>query len=141
MAFPLPDPDWEPTREHFAAAARGELAIPRCRDCGGYSWFPPERCIHCGGGALEWSPVSGRGTLFTWAVVRRAFLPAFRDRVPFVTALVALEEDPRVRLVCCLVDCDPEDLRVELPVRAVFRPLELAGVEGQVTVPMFAPAV
>ena len=55
--------------------------------------------------------MSGRGTLFSWAVVRRAFLPAFDDMVPFVTALVALDEDPSVRIPTYIVDVDPDDAR------------------------------
>ncbi len=106
--FPLPDTDWEPTREFWAAAARGELVIPRCQACGAYSWYPSPRCTVCGGESLEWAPMSGRGRLFSWAVVRHAFVEPFRSKVPYVTALVALEEDPAVRLVTNLVDCDPE---------------------------------
>jgi len=79
--------------------------------------------------------------VFTWAVVRRAFLPAFEERVPFVTALVSLEEDPRVRLVSYVVDCAPEALAADLPVEAVFRPLRFPTVpDKSVTVPMFVPA-
>jgi uncharacterized OB-fold protein len=79
--------------------------------------------------------------VFTWTVVRRAFLPAFEEMVPFVTALVALEEDPRVRIVSYLVDCDPDALGADLPVEAVFRPLQFPTVpDRSVTVPMFALA-
>ena len=74
-------------------------------------------------GPLTWTAVSGAGTLFSWAVVRRAFLPAFADQVPFVTALVALAEDPAVRLPTYLVDADPDTLRADEPVRVTFRPL------------------
>ena len=79
------------------------------------------------------------GTLFSWAVVRRAFLPAFADRVPFVTALVALAEDPAVRLCTYVVDAAPEDLVADAPVAVSFRPLEFTTVPGRsVVVPMFA---
>jgi uncharacterized OB-fold protein len=85
--------------------------------------------------------VSGRGRVFTWTVVRRAFLPAFEEMVPFVTALVSLDEDPRVRIVSYIVDCDPDVLAADLPVEAVFRPLRFPTVPDQsVTVPMFVPA-
>ena len=93
------------------------------------------------GGPLTWTPVSGRGTLFTWAVVRRAFLPAFADRVPFVTALVALDEDPAVRLCTYIVGTPAEDLVADAPVAVTFRPLEFTTVPGKsVVVPMFALA-
>jgi uncharacterized OB-fold protein len=136
--FPLPDVDDPLTAPFFAGAARGELVIPRCASCGAYVWYPQERCPH-DDGPLTWTPMSGRGTLFTWAIVRRAFLPAFEDRVPFVTALVALDEDPAVRLCTYVVDSAPEDLVADAPVAVSFRPLEFTTVpDRSVVVPMFA---
>jgi uncharacterized OB-fold protein len=135
--FPLPDVDDPLTAPFFAGAARGELLIPRCETCGEYVWYPQDACAR-DGGALTWTAVSGRGTLFTWAIVRRAFLPAFEDRVPFVTALVALDEDPVVRLCTYIVGTAPEDLVADAPVTVTFRPLEFTTVTGKsVTVPMF----
>ena len=136
--FPLPDVDDPLTAPFFAGAARGELVVPKCAACGAYVWYPAGACPH-DGGALEWRPVSGRGTLFSWAVVRRAFLPAFADKVPFVTALVALDEDPAVRLCTYLVDAEPESLTPDAPVHVQFRPLAFSTVPGRsVVVPMFA---
>jgi hypothetical protein len=139
-ALPLPDLGFAPTRPFFEAAARGELAVPRCRGCGRWQWYPPERCGACGGDRLVWTKTSGRGTLFSYAVVRRALLPEFAPFVPFATGLVALAEDPAVRIVTRLVDCDPERLRIDLPVRAVFRPLGYPCADWDVVVPFFTPA-
>jgi uncharacterized OB-fold protein len=138
--FPLPDTSWEGTRGFWEAAAREQLAIPRCAACGRYQWYPRERCRACEGRELPWTPVSGRGTLFSWAVVRRALVPAFAEKLPLLTALVALAEDPAVRVVSNLVDCEPEALRAELPVRVVFRPLVFPNLERRVLAPMFTPA-
>lgn len=138
--FPLPDVFDALTAPYFEGAARGELVIPRCESCGEYVWYPQETCPR-DGGTLVWRPVSGNGSLFTWAVVERAFLPAFEDRVPFVTALVALAEDPAVRLCTYIVDVAPDALVADAPVRVTFRPLEFTTVPGRaVVVPMFAPA-
>jgi uncharacterized OB-fold protein len=136
--FPLPDVDEPLTAAYFVGAAQEELLIPRCESCGEYVWYPQDACPS-DGGTLVWSPVSGRGTLFTWAVVQRAFLAAFEDRVPFVTALVALDEDPSVRLCTYIVGTAPEDLVADAPVEVEFRPLEFTTVPGRsVIVPMFA---
>ena len=136
--FPLPDVDDPLTAPFFAGAARGELLITRCDTCGDYVWYPQHACPR-DGGALAWTAVSGRGTLFSWAVVRRAFLPAFEDRVPFVTALVALAEDPAVRLCTYVLGRAPEELVADAPVAVSFRPLEFTTVPGRsVVVPMFA---
>jgi uncharacterized OB-fold protein len=138
--FPLPDVDDPLAAAFFAGAARGELLIPRCGSCGEYVWYPGDACPR-DGGALAWTAMSGRGTLFTWAVVRRAFLPAFEDRIPFVTALVALDEDPAVRLCTYVVDTPPEELVADAPVAVTFRPLAFTTVpDKSVIVPMFALA-
>jgi uncharacterized OB-fold protein len=137
--FPLPDVDDPLTAEFFAGAARGQLVIPRCVSCGEYVWYPAPECPH-DGGALEWTEVSGRGTLFSWTVIHRAFLPAFADKVPFVSALVALDEDPAVRIVTMLVDCDAATLRADQAVDVEFRPLSFSTLPDRaVTVPVFRP--
>jgi len=138
--FPLPDPDDALTAPFYAGAARGELALPRCVTCGELVWYPEPACP-ADGGALAWEPVSGNATLFSWAVVERAFLPAFADKVPFVTALVAIAEDDRVRIPTYIVDAPAAALVADAPVRAVFRPLSFSTVPGkEVVVPMFSPA-
>ena len=138
--FPLPDVDDPLVAPFFAGAARGELTVTRCDSCGRYVWYPEPQCNACGG-SLSWVPVSGRGTLFSWAVVRRPFLPAFAEAVPFVSALVALDEDPAVRIVTNIVDTDPDELRADMPVLVTFRPLSFPTVPDKaVIVPMFTPA-
>jgi uncharacterized OB-fold protein len=137
--FPLPDVDDPLTAEFFAGAARGELVVPRCESCGAYVWYPRDACPR-DGGALAWTRVRGRGTLFSWTVVQRAFLPAFADKVPFVSALVALDEDPAVRIVTYLVDADPAALEADAAVEVDFRPLSFSTVPDRaVVVPMFRP--
>jgi uncharacterized OB-fold protein len=139
--FPLPDLDDAITAEYFAGAARGELVLPRCDVCERLCWYPEERCLACDGRSFTWVPVRGTGRLFSWAVVRRAFLPAFEEMVPFVTALIALDEDPTVRIVSYVVECDPDELTAEFPVKVVFRPLRFPTVpDREVTVPMFVAA-
>jgi len=138
--FPLPDPEWPPTREFWARAARGELVVPRCDACRRWVWYPDVTCRFCGAALLTWTAVSGRGRLFSWSVVRRAFIPQLAAEVPYVAGLVAIEEDAAVRLVSRIVDCEPAALRIDMPMRVVFRPLRFVGVQEKVTAPMFVPA-
>jgi len=136
--FPLPDVDDPLVAPFFAAAARDELRISHCGACARFVWYPAPSCPTCGG-PLDWVPVSGNGRLFTWVVVRRAFLPAFESMVPFVTALIALDEDPAVRLCSYLVGVDdPATLEADAPVEVEFHDLTFATVPGHsVRVPMF----
>jgi uncharacterized OB-fold protein len=137
--FPLPNADWEPTRGFWQAAQHEELRVPRCEGCGELNWYPPPCCRYCECETLDWSQVSGRATLFSWSHVTRALFKAYSSKAPYTTGLVALIEDPRVRLVTLLVDCEHEALRIDMPVEVVFRPLEFPEVKGRVIAPMFRP--
>lgn len=139
--FPLPDLADPLSAPYFLGAAAGELRLPRCRTCSTLVWYPRAACPH-DDGPLEWEPVDGRGSLFSWAVVHRAFLPAFASRVPFITAVVALDADTRVRLVTNVVDAEPEELVADQPMEPVFRELSFATVPGRsVVAPMFRPVL
>jgi hypothetical protein len=137
--FPLPDVEWPPTRPFWAGAARGELVLPRCDACTRYVWYPDGACRFCGGAVHTWTRVSGEGRLFSWSIVHRPFIPQLAELVPFVTGLVAIAEDPAVRLATLIVDCAHDRLRIDMPVAVTFRPLRFAGVTGTVTAPLFAP--
>ena len=137
---PMPDLQFAPLRGFWDGAAAGELRIPRCGACGAWVWYPRPRCPACDGDALAWIATSGRGTLFSFAVVRRALWAPYAPFVPYATGLVALAEDPTVRLVTRFVDCDPDALRVDQPVRAVFRPLAFDGDARTCAAPFFTPS-
>lgn len=133
-SFPLPDVAWAPVAPFWAGAARGELVLPRCVECGAWVWYPSDH-PH----PLSWSPVRGRASLFSWVVVTHPFLPAFAELVPFVTGLVEVDDAPGVRLATRIVDCDPSALTFDMAMQVVFRPLSFPGVDGEVPAPFFRP--
>ena len=128
----LPDPGAPELAAFWEGCRGGELRIPRCDACGKLVWYPQLSCPRCGGESMRWTKVSGRGRLFTWVRVHRAFLPAFEKRVPFTTALVELEEDPAVRLATFLEVPDGLALTIGLPVEAHFE-----RVDERLTLPRF----
>ncbi|HEX6388101.1 MAG TPA: OB-fold domain-containing protein [Solirubrobacteraceae bacterium] len=81
---------WEALRE------RGELVFQRCASCGVARLPPREACPTCLSADATWEVASGRGAVVSWVVYHRAYDPAFAARVPYVVALVALEEGPRM---------------------------------------------
>ena len=137
--FPLPDTEWAPVAPFWAAAADGRLSLPRCDACGRLVWYPADQCRRCGGETQTWVDLSGRGTLFSWVVVHQQFLPQYEP--PYVTALVAVDEDPAVRLATRLVDVDPaaRDLTADQAVEVTFGPLRFPGVDGEVTAAFWRP--
>lgn len=137
--FPLPDTDWAPVAPFWAAAADGRLSLPRCDGCQRLVWYPADICRRCGGEGRTWVDLSGRGTLFSWVVVHQQFLPQYQP--PYVTALVAVDEDPTVRLATRLVGVDPlaPGLVIDQPMAVEFGVLAFPGVDGEVTAPFWRP--
>ena len=105
--------------EFYARAARtGQLHLQRCDSCARWRHPPRILCGACGSDEWSWQPVSGRGRLFTWTVTHRATDPAFAEHVPYVVAVVELEEGPRV--VGNIFGVDPPTLVLDGPVRVVL---------------------
>ncbi|MEO9229079.1 MAG: OB-fold domain-containing protein [Devosia sp.] len=124
----FPDPKVLPDNTHFWQAAQaGQLLIPRCKGCQEFHWYPRAHCPFCHSEALEWIAASGRGTIYSFSVMRKA------DGGPYVIAYVTLAE--RVTMLANVLSGDPAAVRIGQAVQLVFR--KSAG--GQ-AVPMFEPA-
>jgi uncharacterized OB-fold protein len=106
------------TRPFWEAARRHELFMPRCTMCDYVFFYPRSECPRCLSTNLEWVKVSGRARLHSFTVVQQPANAAFRDDVPYVYAVVQLDEGPR--LVSNIVQCDIDTLRVDMPLEAVF---------------------
>jgi uncharacterized OB-fold protein len=116
-AKPLPLPS-DITRPFWAGLLKGEFRIQRCEECGKYVFYPRIACPNCLSDRLAWVTASGKGRLYSFTVVRRAMNPAFQADVPYVFAIVELEEGPRV--TTNVVNCDLKALSVDMPVKAVY---------------------
>ena len=126
-------PTIEPETQPFWDAAReGRFLIRRCNACGVAHHYPRPFCPECWSENLEWEEVSGRGTLYTFSTVYVNDLPPFGAQVPYVAAVVDLEEGPRV--LTNVVEYDPDELRVDMPVEVVYEALT-----PDITVPRFRP--
>jgi hypothetical protein len=117
--LPLPLPTLD-NAEFWAAARRGELRLQRCVACGRFRHYPRPLCPHGLSRDFEWARASGRGTVYTWTIVRGPTLPAFEEKVPYNVVDVLLEEG--VHFVSEVLDCPPEEIRAGMPVEAVFVP-------------------
>jgi uncharacterized protein len=128
--FPSPDatPFWD-------ACRRRELHLPYCPACDDVFFYPRALCPTCGSRGIEWRRVSGRGRLHAFCIHHHSPLVGFRDAVPFVTALVELEEGARMMSFLTGVEPDPAAIRCEMPLEVSFAELE----DGQL-LPVFRPA-
>ena len=120
------------TQEFWDAARRGVLRIKRCADCGAYHYYPRPFCPVCWSTNVAWVDAAGTGTLYTYSIIYANDLPAFRDRVPYVVAIVELDEGPRMETN--VVGCPLDEVRVGMRLVVTFED------EGEIVLPRFRPA-
>ncbi len=120
--------DWN--RPYFRAAVAGKLTLQQCRACGALIYYPRPACPECLSMDYDWVELSGRGRIYSFAVVWRPQHPAFLSRVPITLATIELEEGPQ--MVSNVVNCPPERVEIGLPVRVVFE-----RVSDEIALPKF----
>jgi uncharacterized OB-fold protein len=128
LAHPTPE-----SVEFWLRTAHDELSLQRCQACHRFTFYPRVQCPACGSALLSWTTASGRGTVWSYSVVGRAVSEAFRASVPYVVALVALDEGPL--MMSNIVDVDPADVSIGLAVTVCFEPID----DGR-RLPLFRPA-
>src|SRR5262245_52919551 len=125
----LPDPEDDDAAPFWQGTARGELLVQTCTGCGRRRIPPRPMCPACRSIAHEWQRLSGRGTIWSFAVAHPPLLPAYQAVAPYNVITVALDEDPHLRLVGNLVarpdgpvnEVDSATIRIGEPVRVVFQ--------------------
>lgn len=124
--LPAVDEDSGPFWE---GARRGELRVQRCAETGRLIFPPRPASPWAPHSEPLWTRVSGRGTIWSFVVPHPPLLPWFAERAPYNVILVALDEDPTIRLVGNLVasedgdidEVDPAAIEIGAPVRVVFQ--------------------
>lgn len=109
----LDAPFWEAARDH-------QLKIQKCNSCGRFQWGPNVICHHCHSFDVGWGEVAPRGTIYSWERVWHPHLPALAQHVPYVILVVALDDDPQIRLVGNLVGDQTAPVPIGASVEAVF---------------------
>ena len=129
----LPEPDLsELGRPFWDTLKEGRLTFQRCTDCG-HAWLPARsECPQCLAASWTREPAKGDATLVSWVVYHHAYHPAFAQRLPYTVAVVQLAEGPR--MISNIVDADPGQLRIDIPLRLKIEQ------DGALAVPRFVPA-
>lgn len=137
LLVPLPD---EESAGFFEGTAAGQLRIQACGACGRLRHPPRPMCPHCHSTERRWQATSGRGTLWSYVVPHPPLLPGYAQLAPYNVVVVALAEDPAIRLVGNVVPgpgahlddqinaLDPSALTIGAPLHAVFA--TRCGAEG-----------
>jgi len=94
-AKPVPaiDPD---SSAYWAALAEERLILKTCADCGKAHFYPRELCPHCHSDKVSWMEASGLGEVYSYTICHRPAGPAFAGETPYVVAIIALDEGPRM---------------------------------------------
>jgi|TARA_X000001036_G_scaffold104228_1_gene97463 uncharacterized OB-fold protein len=120
-----PDINME-TAVYWESAKNGKLLVKTCKACGKLHYYPRTICPHCLSSDTDWVEASGKGTIYTYSVMRRT-------ETPYVIAYVTLEEG--VTMLSNIVECDVDGVAVGQTVEVVFR-----DTEGGHSLPVFRPA-
>lgn len=127
---PLPRPS-EATEGYWRAASEGRLVVQGCKACGHLQFYPRNLCLQCQSDALDWTAVSGFGRIYTFTVNHRAPNAFFKARLPYVVAVVELDEGPR--LMANILDAAPEAVAIGARVKVRFE-----NASDEITLPQFA---
>jgi len=122
--------DWN--RFYWTSGEDGRLRFQHCRGCATLQHPPAPVCRACGAADLDVQAVSGRGVVQSHTTNVQQWSGDYPP--PFVVAVVAIDEDPRIRLTTNIVGCEADDVEIGMPVRVVFEP-----VDG-VWIPLFEPS-
>ncbi len=128
---PVSEPD-ALTEPFFAAGAEGRLLLATCDGCGEMRLPTSPACPSCLGEGYEWNEVSGRGTVYTFAIMHQRYHAAWEPDLPYNIALVELDEGPR--MPANIIGVNNDEIAVGMPVEVVWER------EGDAPVPRFRPA-
>ena len=126
--FLLPAVDGE-SRFFWEGTRAGELRIQKCSNCGKLRHPPRPMCPSCRSTARTWTPMSGKGTIWSYVIPHPPLLQPYSDLAPYNVVVVTLDEDPTLRMVGNLLpgpdgqlnDVDPHSIRIGEPVEVTFK--------------------
>ena len=130
---PLPAAD-DLSQPFWEAARQRRLVVQRCQDCGYFNHPPRPACDACQSQQLQFEPVSGRGTIYSFTVMHQPNVAGFEDEVPYLNILVELEEQPLLFMVSNLAFSKLDKIQIGRTVELYFEE-----VDDDVTLPKFRP--
>jgi len=116
---PLKNQDNSP---YWDAADRHELSLQRCDCCDAYAHPPGPSCAKCGSVEMSWVNIGKdvKAKIYSYVISNRPFLPGFQDDLPLIIAQAELEQVPEVKIMCNVLHCKPEDIKIGMPVQMIW---------------------
>lgn len=129
-----PIPTVQPwTEEFWRATKKHRLLIQECQNCNGLIFYPRKYCPQCWSTDLGWREASGKAKVYTFTVMRDQVEPKFMADLPYVLAMVDIEEG--VRMMTQIVECDADTVKIGMDVEVIFR-----DITDQHALPLFRPS-
>ena len=128
---PLPTIAGE-TKVFWDGCKKGELIIQQCNSCNEYQFYPRGICSNCWTTDIKWVHSTGRGKVWTYTITYQNRTPGFAEDVPYVLALVELEEG--VKMFTNIIECDPKEVKIGMDVEVTF-----VRANNFITIPYFKP--
>jgi uncharacterized OB-fold protein len=130
--LPVPDPITPLTKPFWDAAKEHRLVMQRCKACNELFFFPREHCPNCFESDLDWQELSGNGRVYSYTIVRQSADPRFNEKVPYVYAIIQLDEG--TRMISNIEDVDFDEVEIDMPVTVRWE-----DVTEEFSLPKFVP--
>lgn len=121
MKIPLPKPNAD-TEPFWTAAKQGQLIYQYCQTCDKTQFYPRSVCVKCQDNRLEWRQSAGHGKVASFTEVMRAPNAAFKEKAPYIIALLDLDEG--FRIMVNIIESDRQKLAIGARARIVFREID-----------------
>jgi uncharacterized OB-fold protein len=122
----------EDTKPYWEYCHQHELRMQKCKECGNVRFPSSILCPACHSMETDWEKLSGKGRVYSFIVFRLAYHEAYQNDIPYVVAIIELEEGPRME--SNIIGCKIEDVKIGMPVEVVFD-----DVTEDVALPKFKP--
>lgn len=108
----------ETNKKFYESLEIGNLVANKCCACENVFLPPAKNCPKCLSVEVEWIQLSGEGTIYSWVEYKRSYHEVFKDRIPYVVAIIQLKEG--ARMISNIINYNVDELKVGTPVEAVF---------------------
>lgn len=95
-----------------------KLVFQKCKNCGKVRWPYSIACPECHSFEIEYINSKGEGKVYTYTVFHIPFHPDFKDKVPYIVAIIELDEG--VRFLSNIVNSNPDELECEKRVKVYW---------------------
>lgn len=113
--MPQPESDY-----YWEQAKAGKLVFQECDDCDEVQFYPRVLCTQCKSRSLSWVESSGRGTLFTFSIVHLPPHPGFKEDLPYIAAIIELDEGVKMPSQVIGIEPDPDQLHIGMKLEVAF---------------------